>query len=72
MSVPVMSAGNRSGVNWTRPKLRPRARAKLLTSSVLAKPGTPTSKAWPRGKQCNQQGLDHFVLADHGLSDLGL
>jgi hypothetical protein len=48
MSVPVMSAGSRSGVNCTRPNERSRACASDETSSVLARPGTPTSSAWPR------------------------
>src|SRR5579863_9934028 len=49
-SVPVMSAGSKSGVNWTRPKERSRASPSDATRSVLASPGTPTSSAWPRAK----------------------
>ena len=49
-SVPVMSVGMRSGVNWIRLNLRSRASAIVCTSSVLAKPGTPTSSAWPFAK----------------------
>ena len=51
MSVPVMSEGIRSGVNWIRRNERPRMRASVLTSSVLASPGTPTSRTWPRAKR---------------------
>ena len=49
-SVPVMSEGIRSGVNWMRLKDRDRHWARLLTSRVLARPGTPTSRQWPRAK----------------------
>src|SRR5262245_7662178 len=48
MSVPVMSAGIRSGVNWMRLKERARIFETVLTRSVLARPGTPTSRQWPR------------------------
>ena len=50
ISVPVTSLGIRSGVNWIRLKLRCVASASELTSSVLARPGTPSSRAWPRAK----------------------
>src|SRR6266702_5657814 len=45
---PSTSEGIRSGVNWTRLKFRSRVRARVLTSSVLATPGTPSSSTWPR------------------------
>ncbi len=48
--VPVMSDGIRSGVNWIRLKLTSRIRAIELTISVLASPGTPTNRTWPRVK----------------------
>ena len=48
--VPVMSEGIRSGVNWMRLKLMSRIRASVLTINVLARPGTPTSRQWPRVK----------------------
>ena len=51
MSVPVMSMGIKSGVNWMRLKCSDMVSASLLTSSVFAKPGTPISKAWPRAKR---------------------
>ncbi len=47
ISLPVMSLGIRSGVNWMRLKLRSMTRARLLISSVLARPGTPSSSTWP-------------------------
>ena len=39
MLVPVMSAGSKSGVNWTRLKSHPRASAKVFVIRVLARPG---------------------------------
>src|SRR5215218_1930582 len=47
ISVPVMSAGMRSGVNWIRLKLRSRISASVFTSSVFASPGTPVIRQWP-------------------------
>ena len=47
MLVPVMSAGIRSGVNCTRLKLRSSASPMVRTSSVLPRPGMPSSSAWP-------------------------
>ena len=46
-SVPRMSDGIRSGVNWMRRPSRPRTVPMVSTSLVLARPGTPTSRAWP-------------------------
>ena len=48
--VPVMSEGIRSGVNWMRLKLTSRISASVLTINVLARPGTPSSRQWPRVK----------------------
>ena len=45
-----MSEGIRSGVNWIRLKPTSRILAIELTISVLASPGTPTSRTWPRVK----------------------
>ena len=50
-SVPVMSAGIRSGVNWMRLKLRFNARLSVLIMSVLASPGTPSSRQWLRANR---------------------
>src|SRR4030081_2882819 len=41
ISVPVMSLGIRSGVNWMRENLRSSTLAIVLIRSVLASPGTP-------------------------------
>ena len=48
--VPVMSDGIRSGVNWIRLKDTSKMSAKVLTISVLARPGTPSSRQCPRVK----------------------
>ena len=47
ISVPIISDGIRSGVNWIRLKGSSRIRANVLMSSVFANPGTPTSKQCP-------------------------
>ena len=47
-SVPVMSDGIRSGVNWMRLKASDRHLASVLIINVLARPGTPSRMQWPR------------------------
>ena len=49
-SLPVMSDGIKSGVNWIRLNESSSACDSVLTISVLAKPGTPISSAWLRQK----------------------
>ncbi len=49
-SVPVMSDGIRSGVNCTRLNPRSRTCESVEMRSVLARPGTPISSAWPFAK----------------------
>ena len=44
--------------------------ASVLTSSVLASPGTPSSRQWPRLKSADQELLDHLVLADDHAREL--
>ncbi len=46
-SVPVMSEGIRSGVNWMRLNSSDSASASVRIISVLARPGTPTSRQCP-------------------------
>src|SRR3954469_2572712 len=46
-SVPVMSDGIRSGVNWIRENFSSSTRASVCTSSVFASPGTPTIRLLP-------------------------
>ena len=50
-SEPVMSPGMRSGVNCTRLVSIDRAAARVRTSRVLATPGTPSSRMWPRASR---------------------
>src|SRR5579872_3694695 len=45
--VPRMSDGIRSGVNWTRLQSSASRRASVRAISVLAVPGTPSSRTWP-------------------------
>ncbi len=45
-----MSDGIRSGVNWMRLKETSRIWLMELTMSVLASPGTPRRRQWPRVK----------------------
>ena len=45
-----MSAGSRSGVNCTRRNSARMAPARVRTARVLARPGTPSIKIWPRHK----------------------
>src|SRR3954470_20621406 len=47
MRVPTRSAGTRSGVNCRRLNDPPRTSATVFTVSVLARPGTPSSRTWP-------------------------
>ncbi len=70
ISVPVMSAGIRSGVNWMRLNERFSARESVLIISVLASPGTPSSRQWLAAEERDQQLFDHLVLADDHLREL--
>src|SRR5262245_31836825 len=55
--LPMMSAGMRSEVHCTRRNSRSNSRAKLLITSVLAIPGTPSSRAWPPHKIASRHWL---------------
>ena len=50
ISVPVMSAGMRSGVNWMRANFRWKTCAIDFTSNVFARPGAPVMRQWPPAK----------------------
>src|SRR4051812_42464110 len=50
MSVPVMSDGIRSGVNWMRENLRSSTWARVWMIRVLARPGTPVMMLLPPTK----------------------
>ncbi len=45
--VPSKSAGRRSGVNWMRANCACSVPAMAFTESVLARPGTPSSRTCP-------------------------
>ena len=51
MRVPTMSAGSRSGVNCRRVNVPPTTAASVSTARVLARPGTPSSRQWPRASR---------------------
>src|SRR5579864_3386000 len=58
MSVPVMSDGIRSGVNWMRVNFRSSTWASVAMSSVFARPGTPTIKLLPpTNSVCNTSSM---------------
>ena len=59
MSVPVMSIGIRSGVNWMRLNFSDIVSASLLTSSVLASPGTPIKQPVAAAEEADRQPFDH-------------
>src|SRR5881398_1581073 len=69
ISVPVMSDGIRSGVNWMRENLSSSAWATVDTISVLASPGTPSSSAWPPEKT-GEDAVEHVFLADDAAPHL--
>ena len=43
----MMSDGSKSGVNWTRLNLQPKALAKVFANSVFAKPGKSSNNMLP-------------------------
>src|SRR6476620_2722796 len=45
------SAGTRSGVNWIRLNSPPIDAARVLMAIVLARPGTPSTRRWPRASR---------------------
>ena len=70
MSVPVMSDGIRSGVNWMRLNFRSSTRAIEWMSSVLARPGHADDQAVAADEQRQQHLVDDLVLADDELLQL--
>ena len=69
-SVPVMSVGIRSGVNWMRLNVRSSDWASVLTMSVLASPGTPIEQGVAAAEDGHQQLIEDLLLADDDLADL--
>ena len=72
MLVPMMSDGIRSGVNWMRLNFRSSTWLSVRTSSVLPRPGTPSSRAWPPHEQAGQDAVDDVGVADDDLADLAV
>ncbi len=70
MSVPIKSAGSKSGVNCNRWKPVWMPAAIVFTVSVLARPGTPSSRMWPFASRPSKQAIDQVFLADHDAADL--
>src|SRR6187399_965059 len=56
-SVPVMSDGIRSGVNWMRENFSASTCASVYTSSVFASPGTPMMRLLPPVKSVSSTSL---------------
>ena len=54
MLVPRMSDGSMSGVSCTRPNSAPISEARVLTSIVLAVPGTPSSRTCPSARSATR------------------
>ena len=70
MSVPVMSRGIRSGVNWMRLNTRPSVCAMVRTSSVFAVPGRPVIRQWPPTNRRDHDLLQDLFLADDHAAHL--
>ena len=51
---------------------RRRASARVRTSSVLPRPGTPSEQRVAADEQAGQDAVDDLVVADDDLGDLGL
>ena len=70
MSMPVMSEGIRSGVNWIRRNSRSSVRARVRAIKVLPNPGTPRKQDVAAAEQADQHVVDDRLLADDHLGDL--
>ena len=70
MSVPVMSDGIMSGVNWMRRNDRLKIRATVRDEQRLGQPRHADQQDVAPGEQPDQELLDDLALADHDLADL--
>ena len=70
MSVPVMSIGIRSGVNWMRLNLSDIVSASLLTKQRLGQSRHAHQQGVPAGEQADRQPLDDVALADDDAAQL--
>ncbi len=68
-TVPMMSAGIRSGVNWMRENSSANDSASVRTSIVLPRPGTPSSKACEAGQHAGDDAVDDLTVADDDARD---
>ena len=57
-------------MNWIRANVPPTTRANVSTASVLATPGTPSSRQVALGQQADEHPLDQPVLPDDHPLDL--
>ena len=69
MWIPVTSAGRRSGVNWTREKERPSARAVLRAISRLSGAGNVFEQDVAAREHTKQNGFEQRALGDHGRAE---
>ena len=67
MSMPVMSDGIRSGVNWMRRNSRSSVRASVRAIRVLPSPGTPSKQDVTAAEQADEHVVDDRFLADDHL-----
>ena len=70
MSVPVISEGIRSGVNWMRLKTRPSVCAMVRTMQSFRGAGQAGDQAMAADKQRDQNLVEHFLLSDDDLAHL--
>ena len=71
MSVPVMSDGMRSGVNWMRLNFRSSTCARVAIEQRLGEPGDADDQAVAADEQRQQHELDDVALPDDALAQLG-
>ena len=57
-------------MNWMRANLAWMASQSVRTVSVLARPGTPSSRTWPPVSRPMRMRSTMYVLADDDLADL--
>ena len=57
-------------MNWMRANDPPTTSASVSAASVLARPGTDSSRQWPRAQQADEQPLEQAGLADDHLAQL--
>ena len=70
ISVPVMSLGIRSGVNWTRLKRQVERLRDGLDHEGLGQAGHADEQGVAAGEDGGEDAVDHVVLADDPLGHL--